>query len=94
VAFEEGLSLVMKANGFLLRKKGDFYIVENEEGYPPLDGNYTVFGQTIAGFEVIETIAVQPKDRNNRPLKDIKMWMEVKKMPRRKITKLYGYEFK
>ena len=71
-----------------------FYIIENEEGYPSLNGNYTVFGQTIAGIEVVETIAVQPKDGRNRPLKDIKMWMEVKKMSRKKIEKLYGYEFK
>lgn len=71
-----------------------FYIVENKDGYHPLDGNYTVFGQTIAGFGVIETIAVQPKDRSNRPLKDIKMWMEVKKMSRKKILKKYDYEFK
>ncbi|MEN8251483.1 MAG: peptidylprolyl isomerase [Bacteroidota bacterium] len=71
-----------------------FYIVENDNGTHQLDDNYTVFGQTIAGFEVIETIAIQPKGRNNRPLKDIKMWMEVKKISRKKITKTYGYEFK
>jgi len=71
-----------------------FYIVENEEGYPSLDGSYTVFGQTISGFEVIEEIAVQPKNQRNRPLTDIKMTMEVRSLTRKKIAKEYGYEIK
>jgi len=71
-----------------------FYIVENEEGYPPLDGSYTIFGQTISGFEVIEEIAVQPKDQRNRPFTDIKMTVEVSSMTRKKIAKEYGYEIK
>lgn len=71
-----------------------FYIVEGEEGAHFLDGNYTVFGQTISGFEVIEQIATQPKDNRNRPLNNITMTMEVNKMSRKKIVKEYGYEFK
>lgn len=70
-----------------------FYIIEPDEGYPPLDGEYTVFGQTISGLEVVEEIAVQAKDGRNRPLEDIKMTMEVTSMSRKKIAKLYGYEF-
>ena len=31
-----------------------FYLVESDDGTHFLDGNYTVFGQTIEGFEVIE----------------------------------------
>ncbi|HEX7584088.1 MAG TPA: peptidylprolyl isomerase [Prolixibacteraceae bacterium] len=41
-------------------------------GYPPLDNNYTVFGEVIEGLEVIDKIAEQPTDSFNRPLKDIK----------------------
>ena len=70
-----------------------FYIIEPDEGYPPLDGEYTVFGLTISGLEVVEEIAVQAKDGRNRPLEDIKMTMEVTSMSREKIAKLYGYEF-
>ena len=70
-----------------------FYIVEPKDGYHPLDGNYTVFGQTISGFDVISKIATQPKDARNRPLTDIKMTVEVKSMSRKKIAKEYGYEF-
>jgi len=70
-----------------------FYIIEAEDGYPPLDGNYTVFGQTISGLDVVEKIAEQPKDGRNRPFSDIKMTMEVKSISRKKITKEYGYAF-
>jgi len=70
-----------------------FYIVEADEGTHFLDGNYTVFGQTISGYEVVEAIAVVPKNARNRPLTDIKMTVEVTKMTRKKIAKEYGYEF-
>ncbi len=38
-----------------------------------LDMNYTVYGQTIAGFEVIDAIANAQRDRFDRPLNDIKI---------------------
>jgi len=70
-----------------------FYIVEGDNGAHQLDGNYTVFGQTISGLEVVEQIALQPVARGNRPVTDIKMTMEAASMTRKKIAKLYGYEF-
>lgn len=42
-------------------------------GTPRLDGAYTVFGEVITGLNVIDSIAALPGDRNNRPLKDVKM---------------------
>ncbi len=48
-------------------------------GAPFLDGNYTVFGRVIKGLDVIDRIAAQAVDANNRPKTDIKMWMEVVK---------------
>lgn len=42
-------------------------------GTPFLDMNYTVFGQVISGLEVIDKIAHAAKDRNDRPLHDIRM---------------------
>jgi cyclophilin family peptidyl-prolyl cis-trans isomerase len=62
-------------------------------GTPHLDGNYTVFGQVISGLAVLDSIAHQPKDRTDRPLKDIRMSMKVEKMKKKKITKQYGYRF-
>ena len=70
-----------------------FYIVEGDDGAHQLDGEYTVFGQTISGLEVIEKIALQPVARGNRPITDIKMTMEVASLSRKKIAKLYGYAF-
>ncbi len=70
-----------------------FYIVQNEFGTPFLDGNYTVFGQTIAGFEVIDAIAKQPKDFRDRPLTDVKMTVKVEEMKKKKIAELYGVQY-
>jgi cyclophilin family peptidyl-prolyl cis-trans isomerase len=46
-------------------------------GTPHLDGAYTVFGETIAGLEVIDKIASQRTDRSSRPLTDIIMKIRV-----------------
>lgn len=42
-------------------------------GAPFLDGEYTVFGEVISGMDVIDQIQNIPTDRNDRPLKDIKI---------------------
>ncbi len=42
-------------------------------GYPELDGKYTIFGEVISGFEVIEKIAALKTDANNRPIKDVRL---------------------
>lgn len=42
-------------------------------GDPFLDMNYTVFGEMISGFEVLDKIAHLPTDENNRPLQNIRM---------------------
>lgn len=34
-----------------------FYIVQSEDGAKHLDGNYTVFGETLEGFEIVDKIA-------------------------------------
>ena len=70
-----------------------FYIVQNELGTHFLDQNYTVFGQTIAGLEVIDAIAKQPKDYRDRPLADVKMTVKVETMKKKDITKKYGYVY-
>lgn len=46
-------------------------------GYPSLDGEYTVFGEVVDGLDVLDKIAAVETDQYNRPLKDIKMEMEV-----------------
>ena len=46
-------------------------------GTPFLDGNYTVFGEVVDGMEVVDVIAAQPRDKNDRPLRDVRMTCKV-----------------
>jgi peptidyl-prolyl cis-trans isomerase B (cyclophilin B) len=62
-------------------------------GAPHLDGQYTVFGKVIKGLEVIDKIAAQPKDENNRPIEDIRMVVTVEQVSKKKIEKEYGYKY-
>lgn len=42
-------------------------------GTPHLDYAYTVFGEVVDGFEVIDSIAFMPTDDRDRPVEDIKI---------------------
>jgi cyclophilin family peptidyl-prolyl cis-trans isomerase len=42
-------------------------------GVPHLDDAYTVFGEVVEGFEIIDDIADVATDQRNRPLSDIKI---------------------
>lgn len=48
-------------------------------GTPHLDGAYTVFGEVVDGLEIIENIANQKRDENNRPVKDVGMSIRILK---------------
>ena len=50
-----------------------FYIVLSEEGCSHLNGAYTVFGETLVGFEVIDRIASIRTNAMDRPLKDVRI---------------------
>ena len=48
----------------------------NEGGSPHLDGNYTVFGQLVEGFDVLDKIAATPTSKGtdkDRPLEDVRI---------------------
>lgn len=62
-------------------------------GAPHLDDTYTVFGQVIDGLQVIDSIAKQPTGRADKPLEDIYMTVEVEEMPKKRISKQFGYQF-
>jgi len=46
-------------------------------GYPELDGKYTIFGECISGFDVIDKIAALKTDENNRPFTDVVIHVKV-----------------
>lgn len=50
-----------------------FYIVQNEQTCAQLDGQYTVFGETIEGLDVIDKIAAVETDRRDRPVSQVKI---------------------
>ncbi|MEJ5995088.1 peptidylprolyl isomerase [Pedobacter sp. Du54] len=55
-------------------------------GTPSLDQNYTVFGQLLKGWEVLDRIASQNKDKADRPL--VKVKLKVSMLSKRKIRQL------
>ncbi|TKG93503.1 peptidylprolyl isomerase [Puteibacter caeruleilacunae] len=46
-------------------------------GTPHLDRNYTVFGEVVEGLDVLDKISSVETDQFDRPVKDIKMEIEV-----------------
>ncbi|MGY4383328.1 cyclophilin family peptidyl-prolyl cis-trans isomerase [Pedobacter sp. UYP24] len=42
-------------------------------GTPTLDGNYTVFGEVVIGYEMVENIAAVKTDTNDRPISNVQM---------------------
>lgn len=48
-------------------------LYKEKGGYPALDIEYTVFGEVIEGFDVIDKISTVPRDPYNRPFEDIRM---------------------
>jgi len=46
-------------------------------GYPDLDGKYTIFGECISGFNVLDKIAELKTDKNNRPYTDVKIKVSI-----------------
>ncbi len=70
-----------KYNNFQLDALENEYQIEIDEekrkiyrsigGTPHLDGEHTVFGEVIEGFETIDKIAVVKTDRSDWPVKDV-----------------------
>jgi peptidyl-prolyl cis-trans isomerase B (cyclophilin B) len=60
-------------------QKGFRYTTRQKEAYlehggtPFLDRDYTVFGQVVEGFDVLDKLAAMPTDPRDRPKEDLKM---------------------
>ncbi len=50
-----------------------FYIVQDAEGCSHLDGGYTVFGETLEGFDVIDKIASVETNSRDLPLQQVRI---------------------
>ena len=89
---DDEITTIAQQNGmtYTTQQRAEYMILG---GTPRLDNKYTVFGEAIDNLDMIETIAKLPKDANDRPREDIKMSMTVKKMRKKKISKLYGYKY-
>ncbi|WP_425638229.1 peptidylprolyl isomerase [Algoriphagus yeomjeoni] len=60
-----------------LSARCQFYIVQNPEGIPRLDGDYTIFGQVIKGMSAIEQIVRAKRDNNDEPIKSIPLKVKI-----------------
>jgi cyclophilin family peptidyl-prolyl cis-trans isomerase len=76
--------ITQRANEAVSSEENDFHFTKEQRevyttvgGTPHLDGSYTVFGETVAGIEVIDKIAAQKTDQASRPLTDVRMKMRI-----------------
>ncbi len=69
---DSDLDRMQKSNGWS-------YTAEQKEiyktigGTPHLDNNYTVYGELVSGFDVLDKIAAVPTNPMNRPNEDVKI---------------------
>ncbi|MCL4142534.1 UNVERIFIED_CONTAM: hypothetical protein GTU68_054452 [Idotea baltica] len=69
-----------------------FYIVENAGGTNFLDNEYTVFGHVVDGMSVVEEIAAQATDTNDKPIDDVVMnKVTVVKFTNQELSDQYGF---
>ncbi len=61
------------ANPMKASSGSQFYIVQDEFNCLHLDGEYSIFGETIDGLDVIDQIAGVPTDNMDRPLINVKI---------------------
>ena len=61
------------ANPYKASSGSQFYLVQNPDNCVHLDGEYTVFGETVAGLHVIDKIASVRTDRMDRPVQEVRI---------------------
>ncbi len=78
-AFDKLIEDIKKKDDFKITKIPTYKrtVYKTIGGTPHLDNNYTVFGELVEGTEVIDKIAAVKTDKNDRPVKDVKMIIKV-----------------
>lgn len=67
-----------------------FYIVNNKNGIPRLDGDYTIFGQVFKGLDVLDAIASVETDSLDVPLTNLTLDVTIISLTEKEL-KEYGY---
>ncbi len=73
---EEQLKMMSQQKGYAYTPE-QINSYKTSGGTPFLDMDYTVFGEIVAGMEVLDKIAAAAKDQSDRPTTDIRMKMEL-----------------
>ena len=66
-------SVVRASPGYFVFTPEQREIYTTTGGSPHLDREYTIYGEVIEGFEVIDAIAAQPRDAYDRPNSDVRI---------------------
>ena len=88
---------IMAHNEFLERSTPFKYTPEQRKFYreqggaPHLDLGYTVFGEVIAGMDVVDKISAVPKGPADRPTENIYMTAKVVEMTPAELKEKYGF---
>lgn len=60
-----------------LSARCQFYIVQNPQGIPRLDGDYTIFGQVIKGMDIVDQLVNVTRDEYDEPKTPITLDIEI-----------------
>ncbi len=71
-----------------LSARCQFYIVQNRNGIPRLDGDYTIFGRVVQGMDIIDQIVAVPRDEQDEPKVPITLAIKIIYLSQAKVEKL------
>ena len=74
-----------------LSARCQFYIVQNPNGIPRLDGDYTIFGQVIKGMDIVDRIVAVPRDGLDEPQTPITLSIKIIYLSKVEVEKLGNF---
>jgi peptidyl-prolyl cis-trans isomerase B (cyclophilin B) len=73
-----------------LSARCQFYIVQNKNGIPRLDGDYTVFGQVIQGMDIVDRIVAVQRDVKDEPLTPVTLKVKILYLTEAEVKAIIG----